>query len=414
MDNEDQKPEPGTIRFVRSHAGSAPLKKRASWRETVILADDDHLMRAMLSHILKGAGFSVKAAADGSEVLSLVYETTGVVLLDLNMPVMDGMTCLRHMQARHGDVCPIMITSSDAITDAVTAMKNGAVDYLTKPIDRRELLVVVEKAMENWRRTRRMKEMACELNQIASRIQQTLLLGDPPNDLKGLTIASLSIPSQSIDGDFYDFIQLSETSLDIVVGDVMGKGVAPALLGAAIKSHFLRAINALLGSGARNGLPDPAAIVNRLSDEVNARIEDIESFVTLCYARLDMARGRLTFVDCGHMETLQFHHATRTVTALRGDDMPLGFPQINGFHQHQVGLAPGDLLLFYSDGITDARCPDGRFFSQDGLVRFLESHGHLQPDAFLSDLRQTLIRHTGSETFADDLTCVVVGVNPPS
>ena len=82
--------------------------------------------------------------------------------------------------------------------------------------------------------------------EIGARIQQTLLFGQLPTDLNGVEVAALTIPSQQIDGDFYDFFQHTRQCLDVIVGDVMGKGVPAALFGAAIKSHFLRALSQLL------------------------------------------------------------------------------------------------------------------------------------------------------------------------
>ena len=97
--------------------------------------------------------------------------------------------------------------------------------------------------------------------EIGFRIQQTLLLDQPPADVPGLRVAALTIPSQRIDGDFYIFLRHSDESLDVIVGDVMGKGIPAALLGAATKSHFLRALSDLMALSKDGRLPEPKDIV---------------------------------------------------------------------------------------------------------------------------------------------------------
>ena len=136
--------------------------------------------------------------------------------------------------------------------------------------------------------------------EIGYRIQQTLLLDQPPRDISGLRVAALTIPSQRIDGDFYVFFKHPDQRLDVIVGDVMGKGVPAALLGAATKSHFIEALSHLTALSKDGKLPEPKEIVTLAHAEVARHLIDLESFVTLCYVRLDLDRRSLDLVDCGH------------------------------------------------------------------------------------------------------------------
>ena len=124
--------------------------------------------------------------------------------------------------------------------------------------------------------------------EIGFRIQQTLLLEQPPQDLPGVRAAALTIPSQRIDGDFYDFFNHRDRCLDVIVGDVMGKGIPAALLGAATKSHFLQALSRLISLSEPGTLPEPKDIVTLAHSEVARQLIELESFVTVCYARLDL------------------------------------------------------------------------------------------------------------------------------
>ena len=123
----------------------------------------------------------------------------------------------------------------------------------------------------------------------AAKIQQALLLGQPPKNIQGIQLCQRTIASQKVDGDFIDFIQLSDTTLDVVVGDVMGKGIPAALVGAALKSQLLRALNKLSPSGDAREIPKPENIVSVVQASMIQQLEDLETFVTLCYARFDLS-----------------------------------------------------------------------------------------------------------------------------
>ena len=154
--------------------------------------------------------------------------------------------------------------------------------------------------------------------EIGFKIQQTLLLDQPPRDVPGVRVAALTIPSQRIDGDFYDFFKHRDDCLDVIVGDVMGKGIPAALLGAATKSHFLQALSRLISLAAPGTLPEPKDIVTLAHSEVARQLIELESFVTVCYARFDLENRRVDFVDCGHTTTIHFQAKHRDVRHAAG------------------------------------------------------------------------------------------------
>ncbi|HXJ79143.1 MAG TPA: PAS domain S-box protein, partial [Candidatus Methylomirabilis sp.] len=135
---------------------------------------------------------------------------------------------------------------------------------------------------------------------IGFRIQQMLLLDTPPRDIPGLRVAALSMPSQRIAGDFYHFFTHQDESLDVIVADVMGKGIPAALLGAATKSYFTEALCHLMALFPAGALPEPREVVTLAHADMARHLIELESFVTLCYARVDLTRCRLDLVDCGH------------------------------------------------------------------------------------------------------------------
>lgn len=249
-----------------------------------------------------------------------------------------------------------------------------------------------------------------KLNQeieIGSKIQQTLLSGTPPRDMCGIEIAAASISSQKIDGDFYDFIEHGTDCFDLIIGDVMGKGIPAALVGAATKNSFLRAVGYLQAS--ENRLP-PAAekIVGFVNREVTPKLMFFESFVTACYTRVDLAKSEVTYVDCGHTKTIHYHGYERRISLLEGDNLPLGFSEREVFVEKSVKVEKGDVLFFYSDGVTETKNRQGELFGDWRLEEFIRQNARLEPQRIISALIETLNNFSKETEFNDDLTCVTL------
>ncbi len=246
--------------------------------------------------------------------------------------------------------------------------------------------------------------------EIGAKIQQMLLFKEPPQDIPGLQIGVIMIPSRKVDGDFCEYIRHSNNCLDIAVGDVMGKGIPAALVGAATKSQILRSLCSLLAVARSGTTPSPAQIVNAVHQELSERLIDLDCFVTLCYARIDLDARQLDLVDCGHTKTIHVDAGSGSVRMLSGDNLPLGVSMREVYTQNTVPFSDGDMIVFYSDGITEARDPEGAFFGETGLARSLQDCPCGPPDEFIRTLRQDLAAFTRTEAFADDLTCVAVRI----
>ena len=243
-----------------------------------------------------------------------------------------------------------------------------------------------------------------------SKIQSTLLVGRSPADLQGADVAALTIPSRQIDGDFYEFLQHTSSCFDVLVGDVMGKGVPAALVGAATKNQFLRVLGTDLRYQSPGRLPEPQEIVAAVHQKITQDMIVVESFATVCYARIDSEKRELSFVDCGHTGTVHYHAADGKAEVLRGTNMPLGFRIQEQYEQHSVPLGVGDLLVFYSDGVTEAMNAREELFGEVRLASAIEKHHEDDPQGLTETLCRQIREFTGSDTFRDDLTILVIRV----
>ncbi len=249
---------------------------------------------------------------------------------------------------------------------------------------------------------------------IGARIQQALLVSRSQADVPGVWLGTFNQASQGIDGDFVEVIRHGPLCVDVVSGDVMGKGVNAALIGAAVKMQISRTLAELLTrraeQGARGPLPTPSEIVADVHRAMTPMLQELDAFVTMSYVRIDAARGLLTWVGCGHEEPL-LARADGGVEALANQHPPLGVVDGQHYEQASTRLDEGDGLLLHSDGVSDARMPGGERVGRDRLreafARAASRHG--TPAAVVQVLRRELLADAEVE---DDLTMVFARVPP--
>jgi sigma-B regulation protein RsbU (phosphoserine phosphatase) len=240
-------------------------------------------------------------------------------------------------------------------------------------------------------------------------IQDLFLRGRPPEEHPAVDIAVLSTPSSGLDGDFVDFIEHGDNVLDVLVGDVMGKGIPASLLGAATKSSFSRAL--ARARPQADGLPSPGTVMKFVHDSLAERLIAVESFVTMVFTRFDFEAQQLVFVDCGHPKTIHYVARTRECRRLAGSDPPLGFMYRNDYRAHRSHFEPGDMFVLYSDGITEAFSAEGEMFGEERLVEAVRQHAGKPPAEVVRAIRRIVDDFSaGAYSRIDDLTLVVVGV----
>ena len=242
---------------------------------------------------------------------------------------------------------------------------------------------------------------------VGSRIQRSLLLTPQNRRLSDLWVSSFNQASQGIDGDFVEVICPSEHAVDIIVGDVMGKGVNAALMGAAVKMQLSRSMIELMTDAARSGdLPAPSEVVRSVHLAVSPHLQALEIFVTLCYVRIDTRANTVTWVGCGHEEPMLIRHCT-TPRNLANQHPPLGVIDKMDFVQGTAVMTALDSLFMHSDGVTDAVLANGERLGHDRLQAELVAHlnVHKTPAAVMHQVRRGLF--SDGVRFTDDFTMVL-------
>jgi len=232
--------------------------------------------------------------------------------------------------------------------------------------------------------------------QLASEIQQRLQPTAPPS-VSGYEFQGISFPCYEIGGDYYDFIKRDDGRLVIALGDVSGKGTAAALL----MSSLHAAIHAQAGS--HDTLVGTISAVNRyLAENIPSN-----RFVTLFCAELDPESGALSFLNAGHNPPL-IVHASGTVEQLAAGGLPLGIKADAEYREGRTQLQPGDVLVIYSDGVTEAGSPSGEEFGPTRLYECVSRNVDASAAGIRDRIESALTKFSQGTRAADDITLVIV------
>ena len=392
-----------------------PEKARSSAGQpaSILVVDDTAANLQVLAGMLKDRGYKVRPVPSGKlALLAARRDPPDLILLDINMPEMNGYEVCEHLKAddQLKGIPVIFISALTEQLDKVKAFAIGGVDYITKPFQMEELHARVETHLKLRRLQIDLEEYSRHLESARARLKLDLEFarevqrGFLPRrlpEVPGYEFFAHYESAFEIGGDYYDFIPLPRQRLAVLLGDVAGKGVAAALLMAKLSADARFCILTE---------PDPAAAVTNLNSLISqSNIAD--RFVTLAAAILDPKRHTVTLVNAGHPSPLIYHRATRTVgeaTSLGVTGLPLGVQGGFAYESCQVSLEPGDCILTFSDGVTEAMDINNVQLGTKGVYAAVQGE-HYSPQA-LGDRVVTVVKQfAAGRSQHDDIALVGFG-----
>lgn len=378
--------------FVAPPALADRLPGPAPSISRMLIVDDDEDMRRLLCAHLSSEGYQVSAVPSGEASLThLRQHRADVVFLDLSMVGMDGLETLRQIREKGFNVAVILTTAHGSEDVAIRALRTGADDYLRKPFSAEDLRAVLDRTVRKLSRSRQQQierqELGDELSRAAS-IQSSLLPTECPI-MDGWEFIAQCVPARAVGGDFYDWQRPSEGVLTMTVGDVMGKGMAAALLMSSVRAVLRAAAQELA----------PAAAVQAAAGTLAGDLSRSGSFVTLFHARVDLSTGELRYVDAGHGHVF-IARANGEIESLPASGLPIGVLDDEVYAEGVVTIGSGDVLVIHSDGLTEA-LPDMRNGSA-GPITFTNA------SSAATIARELITRATATGVLGDDLTVSVL------
>ena len=343
-------------------------------------------------------------AANGVEALARLREDDeiDVVVSDINMPQMDGLTLLKQIPKVDPDIRAVVVSAYGDMKNIRTAMNRGAFDFVTKPIDFDDLTATLDRTIRHVTECRRALSMRDKLvslqNELdmAARIQRSVLPSSFPSE-PGFEVFARMVPAETVGGDFYEVIRLDGKRIGVAVADVCGKSVSAAML--------MMATCTLL-KGAAYGHPAPEAVLDEI-DELLKKDEEDARFVTMVYGVYNPATGTCRYASAGHPAPLLVRAGGDTELLPIGRTKALGIPATCAWHTHSVTLESGDTLLFYSDGVTEAMDGSGRVFGSQRLQEVFAAGAAADEDPNQRVL-DAIEEFAGGSAQSDDITCLSV------
>jgi sigma-B regulation protein RsbU (phosphoserine phosphatase) len=333
-------------------------------RRNILIIDDTPANLRLLSQMLAERGYRVRPVPDGRLALAAVRaEPPDLILLDIRMPEMDGYQVCEHLkaEAQTREIPILFISALDATEDKVRAFTVGGVDYITKPFQVEEVLARVETHLALRELQKRLQEanekMAQELA-LAGEVQASFLPRELPR-VPGWQLSATLKPARETSGDFYDFVSLPDGRLGILVADVSDKGAGAAL--------YMALSCTLIRTYALQFPEQPELVLSAVNRRI-LRDTSANQFVTVFYGVLDPGRGRLVYANAGHPPPYQIRASADSVREWAGTGIPLGVFQDQRWGQEARQVDPGDTVLFYTDGITEACNSDGMLFGEERLL----------------------------------------------
>jgi sigma-B regulation protein RsbU (phosphoserine phosphatase) len=382
---------------------------------TILVVDDEPDLELLITQRfrkeIRDRSMRFVFASNGQEALRQLDGQTDadVVLTDINMPVMDGLTLLSNLNERYPLLKAVIVSAYGDMANIRTALNRGAFDFITKPIDFQDLAITLSKSIQEaltrkqaMRDRERLVALARELD-VARRIQQSIVprrFPPFPNRTDVAIHASMQ-PARSVGGDFYDYFFIDDHRLAFAIGDVTGKGV-PAALFMAVTRTLLRA-TALRGS-------EPAECLASVNDALCGE-DGGPLFVTCFYGVLDTRSGRIEFSNAGHNPPYLLRADGHIDATAQAGGFMLGAFAGTAYKQASLDLQPGDALVLYTDGVTEAADGADAQYGEERLeacLARLGGNGLVAADGIVQGVVADVAGFVGDAAQADDITMLVL------
>ena len=381
----------------------------------ILVVDDEPdletLILQRMRRSIRSGQYEFVFAHNGVEALDILGEddTIDMVLSDINMPKMDGLTLLEQMPSVDPNLRAVIISAYGDMKNIRTAMNRGAFDFITKPLDFDDLRVTIDRTLRHlaeWREAVSARDKLVAIQNeldVANKMQQSILPTDFPANVHMGTYGNME-PARNVGGDFFDIIRLEDGKIGLAIADVSDKGVPAAL--------FMMSCRTLL-KGAAIGSHNPGEALTMVNDLVQER-NDAGMFVTLFYGVYDPSSGTLTYANGGHDSPLIVHADGSSVSIPPTEGIALGVLPGLEYQQNSVTLSPNDTLVLYTDGVTEAMNSRGEQFTLKRLIEIFKNDPPMDPKEVSEVVFDAVREFAGDTSQSDDITCLILHRNEGS
>ncbi len=375
----------------------------------ILVVDDEPDMEPLvlgrMRRAIRSGRYEFVFARDGFEALERLNQERDIdmVLSDINMPKMDGLTLLSQIPSVDPNLRCVVVSAYGDMKNIRTAMNRGAFDFVTKPVDFEDLGVTIERTLshlEEWRDALLSRDKLVALQNeldIASNIQQSILPTRFPQGPSYQIHGSMA-PARTVGGDFFDVLRLENGKLGLAIADVSDKGVPAAL--------FMMSSRTLL-KGSAIGLSNPGPVLNEVNEMLCDENEAL-MFVTVVYGVYEPESGQLTYANGGHNPPLIVHPDGTSTVLPTTNGVALGVMPGIDYEQKSVNCGPGDTLVLYTDGVTEAMNSSDEVFGLERLCQVFEASPPQDAHSAAQAIIEAVASFADGTPQSDDITCLTL------
>ncbi|MCP5158216.1 MAG: SpoIIE family protein phosphatase [Gammaproteobacteria bacterium] len=382
----------------------------------ILTIDDEPMVREILATYLEDSGFEVIQAGDGRTGIDLIrHEHPDLVLCDLRMPEMDGLQVLAVVTREFADLPILVVSGMGGMSDAIQALKLGAWDYVTKPIEDMAVLEhAIDHALERARLRQENREHREHLEAVNEQLRQTVrqLQEDeaaarriqfqllPENDklYRNYRFSRHLLTSQYLSGDFVDYFAIDGDHLGFYIADVSGHGVSSAFVTVMLKSYIGR-YRELRRQNRDKGILNPAETLSRLNREIFSC--HMDKYLTMFYGVIDWSGNQLRYSSGGQFP-FPILFDGEEARYIGKKSLPIGLFDFASYQNESIQLPSNFTMAFISDGILET-LPQSTLRDKQAFLLDLIGHTELT----IENLIQALgLDQAGS--LPDDVTLLLV------
>ncbi len=383
---------------------------------SILCVDDEQDMEMLITQkfrkSIRNKEYSFIFAQNGVQALEQLDDNPDIclVLSDINMPEMDGLTFLSRLKERkNSELKTVMVSAYGDMENIRTAMNRGAFDFITKPINFEDMEITISKTVDEINQYKKFQKDRDNLVSIqkdlsiAYDIQQSMLPKKFPAfpDRTDFDLHGVLQPAKTVGGDLFDYFLIDEDHLFFMVGDVSDKGISAALFMAITKSLF----NTNFSNSSN---PDMVEEISRINRALSVNNNNM-MFVTVFVCILNLKTGEVNYVDGGHECPLILRAGKKVEVFKKVTGFPICIEPDFQYKQYQFTLQPGDSIVLYTDGLEDAHNPDNQRRTIQPSIDILES---LEPNQSPVQINTLLMKevndYIGTADQFDDITILTV------
>ena len=376
---------------------------------SILIVDDEPNLELLLRQFFKrrmpNGPWPLEFAENGEIALKKIEENPDIalVLTDIQMPVMDGLTLLSHLSKLTRIHKSIVISAYGDIKNIREAMNRGAYDFVIKPLDFEDLQQTILKTTREIHRQRSANQTALSLQSLKNEIElahsiQTTLLPAPLSGSSHIAVHAFLDATPSMQGDFYDYFWLDSERFGFFIGDVAATGFTSAM--------YMAMGRTLLKADAQRGL-SPEACMKALNTYLSLEYHG-DFYITAFYGILNIKTGTLCYCNAGHNSPYLLS-ANNEVEEITWDgSIAIGVDTAANYALHTAQLNPGDALMLVTDGIFKVLNTDGKLYTENNLLKSFKASSSLDPPRLISRLIRDITNFAEENDLPDDVALLAL------